>query len=181
LRPNPNILYPGDAVVIPAHELRSFVLQTGKRHRITVQVPKRLLRIKLQGGDRSLIAGKAFEIVAGKKTVKGTVTSEGAIEAKIPADATDATLSVPEAGLRLQLAVGHLDPVHQGSPREPIPSGVLARLANLGYYGGRASNELDDAAKAAIGSFQRKIMGRADPDGRLDEETLSRLVDEHGC
>jgi N-acetylmuramoyl-L-alanine amidase len=45
LRPNPNILYPGDTVVVPAHELKSFVLQTGMRHRITVQVPKRLLRI----------------------------------------------------------------------------------------------------------------------------------------
>jgi N-acetylmuramoyl-L-alanine amidase len=181
VRPNPNILYPGDTVVIPAHELKTFMLQTGMRHRITVQVPKRLLRIKLQGPDGDLLAGKAFEIVAGKKTVKGNVTSDGLIEAKIPADATDATLSIPESGLRLQLAVGHLDPVHQGDPSQPIPSGVLARLTNLGYYTGPPSNQLDEDAESAIASFQQEIMGREDPDGQLDEATLNRLIDEHGC
>lgn len=181
LRPNPNILYPGDTVVIPAHELKTFVLQTGMRHRITVQVPKRLLRIRLQVPDSSLFAGKPFEITAGKKTVKGTVTSDGIVEAKIPADARDATLSIPDPGLRLQLAVGHLDPVHQGSPSQPIPSGVLARLANLGYYAGPVSDQLDDVARSAIAEFQREVMGRDKPDGQLDEGTLNRLVDEHGC
>lgn len=181
LRPNPNILYPGDTVVIPAHELKSFVLATGKHHKIAICVPKRLLRIKLQGPDASLLAGKAFDIVAGKKTVKGTVTSDGVVEAKIPADTTDTTLSIPDAGLCLRLAVGHLDPIHQGSPSELIPSGVLARLTNLGYYTGPSSDQLDEAAESAIASFQREVMGREDPDGELDEATLNRLVDEHGC
>ena len=39
LRPNPNILYPGDTVVIPAHELKSFVLATGKRHKSPFACP----------------------------------------------------------------------------------------------------------------------------------------------
>jgi peptidoglycan hydrolase-like protein with peptidoglycan-binding domain len=147
-----------------------------------VKIPKRNLRVKVQGLDgKSPLAGQAFEIVAGGKTVKGQVAPDGLVEGKIPASATTATLTIPGLGFSLRLAVGELDPTCDGAPTSPIVSGVQARLANLGYYAGPTCDRFDEATKSALAAFQREVMGRESADGELDEETLDRLAVEHGC
>jgi peptidoglycan hydrolase-like protein with peptidoglycan-binding domain len=58
---------------------------------------------------------------------------------------------------------------------------VQARLHNLGFLAGAGSGTLDDATTAAVRRFQQTVLGREDADGALDDETLSKLVAEHGC
>jgi LysM repeat protein len=53
LRPDPHVILPGDQLVIPDTEPMTKPLATGKRHTITVQIPKRMVRVKLQGPDES--------------------------------------------------------------------------------------------------------------------------------
>jgi hypothetical protein len=50
------------------------------------------------------------------------------------------------------LAVGHLDPSDE-------ISGIQARLANLGYYAGPISGELDETTRRAISDFCMLVIG----------------------
>ena len=182
-RPDPSIIRPGDEIVIPDLDRVPLTVKkpTGDYHRIDVILPRRKFLIKLAPMDDQPFDGQPFRLEAGGQTVTGNVGGDGVVEGEARTDATRATLTLPQANLTMEVAIGHLDPVHDGDADTPIVSGVQARLINLGYLGGSVTGLLDDATVAAIKSFQANLMERAAPDGELDDETLDRLVDAHGC
>jgi hypothetical protein len=181
LRPDPHVILPGDRIVIPDRKKKSETLATGKRHRIVVTLPQRHLRLKLQLAPGDSLEGEPFELSVGGQTIRGSVGGENAIEADVPADESAATLLLTKRNLKLRLAIGHLDPVRDGAGGELIPSGVQARLHNLGFLAGVGSGSLDDETTAALRRFQAAVLGRAEPDGAPDDETLQKLVEAHGC
>jgi N-acetylmuramoyl-L-alanine amidase len=181
LRPNPDMLLPGDRIFIPDRQQTPRKLATGQRHKIVVKQPKRRLRLKLQLAPGDSLEGEPFELRLGGQVIAGQVAGGNLIEADIPPDADMATLLLEERDVQLQLAIGHLDPIRDGDGGAPVASGVQARLHNLGFSGRSTSGAIDDETTTALRRFQAAALGRTDPDGTLDDETIRKLTDEHGC
>src|SRR5690349_6226728 len=66
-RPNSNILYPGDEVVVPDHKTKEATVPTGTTHRFRVKVPRYALRLILLDGERTPVAGESYVLEANGK------------------------------------------------------------------------------------------------------------------
>jgi len=171
-RGDPNILAPGDVVVIPDKRLKEESGGTEKRHRFRKKgVPARL-RFVVSAGD-VVPAGTPWVLETESTTLEGETDSDGAIEIVVPVDARRGTLTVGDSGLNrlvFPLAFGALDPITE-------LSGVQGRLMNLGY-GCEVTGELDGETQAAIAAFQEEQ--EIEATGDLDEATRSALGDVYG-
>jgi len=176
LRPNPNVLLPGDQVFIPERTAKVAQCATGRTHRFKVRLPRAKLRVHLKDHEGNAHAGKRYQLEVASAVVEGTTDNSGLCEAEVPPDATEARLSLwlrdgEEAPTRVwTLHIGHLDPVDS-------VSGAQARLHNLGLYHGAVDGSLGRATKVALAAFQR-ARGLA-VTGKLDEATQSALTDAH--
>lgn len=175
LRPNPNQLFPGDVVVIPAHDLKSFVLATGKHHKVMVNVPKRKVRVRILDAKRKPMKNLPFKLDTGKRVYEGQSDGDGVVEQKVPAEVEAATLYIGD--LTLPLLLGHLNP-HQDTEDDGITA-IQARLKNLGYQPGRIDGSLGPRTQAALRRFQADH--DLDQTGEADDATVKALLDDHGC
>lgn len=178
-RPNPNLVYAGDSLVIPdrGQQPKSVAVQNRAKVTFKVKSPVTRLRIIVQGPDEKPIAGKKFEIVAGGLVIKGTTTGEGLAEAKVPHTAQEGqiTLWLSDAadGPRYfwTLKIGHLDPLE-------TVEGVQARLNNLGFPCGAVDGVLGRRTQVALRSFQQAIGLQVS--GAIDASTRDKLAEVHG-
>lgn len=175
LRPNPNLLYPGDVIVIPAHELPSFVLPTGKRHQIKVTVPKRKVRVRVVDARREPMKNLPFKLDTGKQIYQGQSDGDGVVDRNVPAEVETATLYIGD--VTLPLLLGHLNPY--GETRDRGITALQARLKNLGYQPGRVDGCLGPRTKAALRRFQADHA--LEVTGEADDATTKALLDHHGC
>src|SRR5215217_4424067 len=169
-RANPFCLQPGDEVVIP--ELPGLKVSTGSSYSLQGGDPPDRIRLGMRRANAPL-GLKRYELKLGDKFLKGTLTFQGLLDQPLPPDATEATLKVwtsEEPELACELKLSHLDPLD-------ALSGVQARLANLGWYNGPINNELTDATRTALASFQ--LAQLLPPTGELSKETLETLEDRH--
>ena len=141
LRPNPNVVRPGDRVQIPDVDETGRSGQTTQRHRYEVPTHQVRLRITLKDGWDRTLAGKPYRLRCAGRTVENSTSAAGLLEERIPADAEEGELTVwsgeePGAGAcyTCTLLIGHLDP-------EDTVEGVQARLRNLGFYTGEVDGE----------------------------------------
>lgn len=173
-RPNPNLLFPGDKIVIPDQAPKAASLSTGRFHRITLKVPKRHVRVALKDAEGQPLAGKAYTLVLDThEELQGSTDGEGFLEEKLPLTVGRAQLECE--GLSWELELGHLNPL-EDAPDEGV-SGAEARLINLGYAlepTGRMTIEL----RSAIRAFQHQ--SDLEITGRLDAKTIQKLKELHG-
>jgi N-acetylmuramoyl-L-alanine amidase len=169
-RPNPNVIYPGDELVIPEKEMREESCASEKRHHFKVHRSTWILRIELRDELFKGIENLPFvlEIPGGVK-IDGKTRTNGRIETPVPAWAKTATLRLP--GRQIALHLGGLDPVRQ-------VTGVQQRLNNLGFNAGAVDGILGPKTRKAVAAFQA-----TQPDlkatGALDDDTLRRLIELH--
>ena len=174
LRPNPNCIYPGDTVIVPAVEIKEYKRPSEKTHVFKVPDPPVILRIALRDEDDAPLASRPFKLTVGKRSYPGKTNSEGILEQEIPATATRAILQLPREGSaraqRWTLLVGYLDPIQK-------ISGVQARLNNLGYSCGPVDGIAGQWTRAALRSFQREH--GLDVTGEPNQQSLVKLVSIH--
>lgn len=175
-RPNPNLIYPGDELVIPEAPLEVFVCKTGQLNRFVVKRPERKLHLKLRDGEGEAIAGADYElsIEGDPDPRKGQTGNEGEVEELIPFDATSAKLLIGE--LVLEFEVGHLNPMFE--VKDDGVSGIQARLANLGYFWGSGDGQFGEDTEAAIRLFQEDH--DLDVDGLITDDLRTKLAEVHG-
>lgn len=171
-RPNPNVLHPGDRVVIPDREARSEPIATGSMHVFRVKALQTLVRLRFVDGESRPYAGKPFTAHVGGQVVEGSTDGDGRIELPVPADAQEATIDLvvqdsPRETREWHIDIGHLDPVEE-------PSGVAARLENLGIL---VTND-EAGVRKALKAFQRAH--GLPVTGQADDATRAKLLDEHG-
>lgn len=163
-RPNPNLLAPGDVLVIPGWRERLASAPTGTRTTFSVLESLTQLRIQFQGRRP-----QRYRLEVGPRRYTGVVEEGGMIEAEVPATATQGTL-VLEAkdhegtAQRLELMLGWLNPVEQ-------ESGERSRLANLAFLAGEADELSLDRARASFagwagGAYAAGRLGSSHDGGR---------------
>lgn len=173
VRPDPNLLAPGDLVHVPEAPRPSAPLRLGEANTYAAQVPEAPLRLRLDTLTRGHALPCAVE--GALAPTPAEVAADGTLSLRVSLLAREVTVTLPTLGVRLAVRPGHMDPLAE-------PSGLAHRLGNLGYApsdvpdteGGRRA-----ALAVAIARFQRD---RGLPEsGAADDETLARLRAECGC
>lgn len=171
LRKDPNILYPGDILVIPPKEIKEYVCETGKKHTFIKKAEKTKFSLRLlqEGKPRS---GVSFILSIGSFKEKGKTDSDGFVNAEIPSNATRGKLSIlhkDEIVEEYEIELGHLDPLDE-------IAGIQKRLKNLGFECDE-SGELDKRTNASIAAFRSKhnLQGEG-----IDEQFVAKLKEIHG-
>ena len=174
-RPNPNVLHPGDIVVIPDSADKEVEVPTTRVHEFRVKLPRKVLRLALVDHDGAPLTDEPYRLTIGHATHEGRTDPEGKLAAPVEIGETTATLQI--AGRTLPLRLGHLNPVKDAT--DDGVSGAQARLINLGYQPGPVDGRLGPRTRSALSLFQ------ADADlpihGELDDTTRDALSRAHGC
>jgi hypothetical protein len=198
LRKNPDLLMPGDTVVVPEKRIKTHDGATGKRHLFRRRGVPAKLRLRILGpllclpkaapppdpaaelvegprpGDpeQGPLADAAYRIsVDGGPWRTGKTDADGFLEMSIPPRARRAELVLEpdtERERSIALELGGLDPI-------ATESGVRQRLANLGFPAGSSgAAELDRALSSFQATHELAVTGE------LDEPTRARLLEIHG-
>ena len=174
-RPDPNILYPGDVLVIPDLRNKTMACATQQRHKFKLKTAKRKIHVKLQDHAGRALKNLPYTLVVGKDRIEGTTTGAGEIKKEIPAQVDIVTIIMN--GAQWPLHIAHLNPVRHTAD-EGI-SGLQSRLRNLGYSPGPIDGILGPRTQAAIRAFQRAH--NLEPTGKVDDDFRNKLESEHCC
>ena len=173
-RKDPNVIHPGDRIVIPDKALKTVECATGATHVFTGKVPRRKLELRMQDASGDPIADVPYVLLVGEKKLEGTTSSDGLIQHDLPWDAASATLEMN--GVERTLRIGDLNPMADTDDRGV--TGVQSRLQNLGYSPGRVDGIHGKRTTAAIKSFQSDHAMTVD--GLVTDALISRLREVHG-
>ncbi|MFO0648021.1 MAG: LysM domain-containing protein [Polyangiales bacterium] len=172
-RPNPNVIHPGDEVVIPDRDARvERGLATGAVHTFALTRPKKVLRVVLKDHRGNPLRGEACVLTLAGDEAHLTTDGEGLLECAVPHGESTATLAV--AGRVLALRFGDLNPARDAP--DGGASGIKSRLKNLGYA---VADDRAEAMRTAVALFQHDHGIEAS--GEVDDATARALVEAHGC
>lgn len=177
IRPNPNVLFPGDAVIIPETAPKKLKLATARTHPIKVRRPKKELRVVLKDDQGKSLASTPYtlSIDGSDPSEEGTTDGDGLLKHRVPTNTQSVVVEI--SGLSLRFRLGRLAPLRD-TPDDGV-LGAQARLFNLGYNVGAVDGKLSRGTHVAIAMFQHD---REMPvDGELSPELIEHLMSEHGC
>ena len=168
-RKNPNILYPGDDIFVPAIRRKDFSCATDMRHSFKRRgVPAKLkIQLFLLGEPR---ANEEYTLILDDQIIRGKTDADGNIEAFIPPNCKGGVLKLNGGKEEYPVRVGHLNPID-------TVSGVKQRLNNLGYNCGDETEEETDAVIEAVIQFQKDH--GLEPTGQFDDATRAKLESLH--
>lgn len=152
LRPNPNLIYPGDELFIPDPAGKSAPAPTGGPTRFRAHRASNTLQVKLLDFEGNPLASQTGTLVVDGASRAVTTDGSGQLNETIPPHVTTAKLTIN--GIEITFEVGRLNPMDDTD--DDGVSGVQGRLSNLGYYSGPIDGDLSDETRAAIRGFQRK-------------------------
>lgn len=177
-RPNPNVIFPGDVVIIPQKQAKQLAKQAGQAHTFKLRQQKTKLRLRLTDDTNQPFANAPYELRLDGKKFEGKTAGDGKLEQEIPADARDGQVDLfsekdgqKQLIASFPLSIGHLDPVEEAS-------GVQSRLNNLGFHCGAVDGVIGALTQAALRAFQEKhglsVTGSAD---KATRDKLRQLHD----
>ena len=181
LRKDPNALFPGDSLIIPEKQLKEEQCQSEQKHRFRRKgVPERLRIQFLTGDEEDDAPRKAIPYTLDITTKsgrpvprkEGKTDTDGFLDEKIPPDASKGIIVLDEGENEevYEIMLGHIDQID-------TPSGIKARLENLGYECGEDDNTLDQMTIEAIRMFQADNDLKILPSDftEIDQDTLDKL------
>ncbi len=177
-RQNPNILFPGDQLIIPEKENKEVPGGTEQRHRFEARIQKLKLRVVLRDASERPIGSVKCDLRLENQVLQVAADARGQIELVIPATAERAELAItdpgtPLSGVPLPIKIGHLDPLDE-------LSGQMGRLSNLGYFAGAIEGEHDEMQfRSAVEEFQCEHGLKVD--GICGPATQAKLKEIYGC
>src|SRR5262245_35987787 len=95
LRPEPNLIHPGDRLFIPHREEKQIDCATGQSHRFQVRLGANHLHVILKDARGQPLRSTAYELTVGHRVIRGKTDGDGALRHDdLPPDVTQATLSI---------------------------------------------------------------------------------------
>lgn len=152
LRPNPNVLRPGDRVWIPTEYVAVLDPPRGGDTEVTLKVepaPMERVRMTMRDASGQPMANEAYTLRIGAFEKQGTTDGDGKLDEEV--DPTLLQLSDGQIEIQdraMQVRLGHLDPVKS-------ITGIQQRLSNLGFLLGGITGEIDEPTARAIKKFQK--------------------------
>jgi hypothetical protein len=170
-RKNPNVLLPGDKIVVPKKDLRYEGRPVEKRHPFVMKDGPVKLKICLLAAGKP-ISAEHYVLKIGGEQLEGVTNEAGILEQPIPPGAKEATLVLGKEKVELRLKIGHLDPHTE-------ISGVQGRLNNLGFHCGAVDGIIGPHTRSALITFQETF--QLEQSGEADAATCEKLRSQHGC
>jgi len=136
---DPNLIYPGETIMVPVDDELAFELKTDRWHRFLAHRDHAMLDLVIEDRTHAPVPFARYELEVSCEQspavqVSGRTGLEGELRQVLPPDATTGQLKVwlfesgeQEEVVEYELALHHLDP-------PDTLTGVQARLKNLGYY-----------------------------------------------
>jgi hypothetical protein len=211
LRPDPNLLFPGDLLHIPdQQDPPGHKLAVGTTNEFEApDAPTATVTQTFVGTDPADYASRAFTVSELDQLTGLTTDADGKATFPVPVTLDAVTVVFTDTGETWRLRIGHMDPID-------TLAGVFKRLQNLGCIGGNAvydaetlSNNIDvireglrvlkdryaddddagdsDDSDSSPDSTGPDGDGSDDDDqglsdeGALDADTRNLLRDAHGC
>lgn len=181
LRGDPNVIYAGDQIYIPALKKKDQSCVTDKLHQFVRKGPRKKLKLVLRDAEGEPRKSVPCRLEIDNKPIPGVkgTNGDGLIEALIPEASERGVLIVGEDGAEVyQLLLGHLDPIE-------TVKGYQERLANLGHYTGEIDGLRGPLTSKAVRAFQefenlREGKNVLAVDGVMGPKTRERLQKFHG-
>jgi N-acetylmuramoyl-L-alanine amidase len=187
LRPDPNILAPGDRLYIPDPRVGAAQCATTRQHVFRLKTLSAVVDLVLRNDYGYPFAEVPYELEVQGKKISGVTDANGRLCERVPPTAREGKLTVwlnpndPESQLTWTLRIGHLNPITDAEGKATGDlTGVQARLNNLGFDAGPVTGQMNDQTRAAIQEFQEYI-GHENPTGELDDETRNLLEFMHNA
>jgi N-acetylmuramoyl-L-alanine amidase len=175
-RQNPNVLYPGDKLVIPEKKERQESGATEQHHKFVAKHKTLKLRLVLKDLNFKPLANKKCVLHVDGQEFEITSQANGLVEHEIKPTAERARLLVEDdkspITVEVPIEIGKLHPVDE-------VSGQKARLNNLGYFAGPLEEGDEALFTSAVEEFQ--CDNKLTVDGKCGPKTQAKLNDIHGC
>lgn len=168
-RQSPNVLLPGDVLVIPDKQQKAVSRPTGALHTFVLRTNPLELRLAFLDLKNRPICGAAVTVNFGQAAAL-TTDGEGKVVLTIRRSEPGGDMALPQG--TAAVLVGHLDPID-------TESGVRARLSNLGYLLGDVE-DADDAEELRFALQELQADYALPFTGELDDATRAKLAEVHG-
>lgn len=173
-RPNPDLIYPGDRIVVPDPGEQPVKQGITNRRSVFVKTTAtEYLRMRLDGCQ-----GKKALLSVGGRSLEATVSDAGLVEFELPEDAP------ATATLQLYLTEGSSEPSHNLNVKlaylDPVEtlSGIQARCNNLGFDCGIVDGVMGSKTREGIKRFQASV--GLEQDGEAGSKTQEKLRESYG-
>lgn len=183
-RNSPHVLLPGDMLAVPGVNVHEIARSADATHCIEIKRSQELeLQLRLHDGRRKGLDGLHYRIAfthAGSEVVRpgaAPSASDGLITERVPMGVEAVVIAVDRPKLTFSFQVGHLDPIQDEQTKQPVASGVEARLGALAYGVSGGAQGL----RRALAAFQRDQLGRDQADGAFDDATAQKLREMYGA
>lgn len=172
-RKDPDILFPGDIVVIPEITPRSESAPTDQLAKFLKKSNRVQIRLRLLDLKREPRANLEYTATVDGDNSSGRSDGDGYITLAVRPSDRELRLKVSEGSKtdEYTLPLGSIDPIEE-------LSGVQQRLTNLGYSCSAEEGVMGETTKAAIRAFQKEM--HLDASGEIDEATRQKLEQVHG-
>lgn len=179
LRPNPDIIFPGDKIFIPEAQESRFNVKANQRHTFRSQAKKDEVVMKIGAIGGIIWSDRKVELDINGNIVESKTDAQGNAHFKLPkGHAEEAILLIytpkdtNNPSYRVSVKLGHLDPI-----TEEI--GQQARLTALGYDCGLLTNKANQRFENATKDFQSD--NKLTVDGVCGPNTQQALEKAFGC
>lgn len=179
LRQNPEIIFPGDKVVIPDIAPQAVSVSAGKRHVFRLKREKEIFKIKINNGKGRAWVGKRVVLTVDGQRLDTTIGADGMVSLELPKGTeTDGKMEIflnansDQPTHQVEVKLASLDPVE-------TLSGVQARCNMLGFECGVADGVMGAKTRSGVMGFQ--AAHGLDVDGVPGPMTQAKLKEVYGC
>ncbi len=182
-RPNPDLIYPGDKLLIPELEHKQKEVHTDQHHRFRLFDAGDWIKVRLRDSEDQSLVDLPYKLTftGCNREYEDDTGMDGIVHHPIPPSARQAILEVwgqsddPNPTCCWQLSIGELDPMS-----DRTLSGTQARLNNLGFKCGVTDGKNGPKTTAAVEKFQEKHKNLT-VDGIAGSKTREQLEKVYGC